>query len=676
MPVANAHVFRPDGRVVVAETGNFVAAFAVPSGEKLWSARVGQSSGTPPAFSPDGRWMAVADGKKVALYDPRTGGRALTVVVPGEHPSDPVHFEFSRTGRWLVGCYAGGEDALVVWDTLSGKGRRLDGAEAFPLPVFDPNGSGLIAAANAVFFRWDLATGRRGAELDVPIGDTNARAVSPDGRVLALAGGAAVGLWDLAADKPLPLCPDPPRDLSGVWFGPHGRVVGWTADDIVRPVSWDLQTGQSRPVFGFSFGTLSPDERFVTFHAPDGLEVRDLLRDTIRKRAYPKMWDFGPGAFSADGTRFVSWADKGVCAWDLPAGRRLTVPADHIGEVSAFALSGNGAVAASGWATFDTDRPKPVAVVVDFGRKAVAARVPLAGMAMDLALSPRGDRFAALIEIPGGNDDEVAYRMDVFDVRTGATACSFHGVGDVFNVSTRGSVMAFTPDARTLAVSAGTRAVLWEVVTGRPRAAFPHAGPVGAPAFRPDGRVLAVPSTEAPVYLWDVMGTHRPAAEPTRDGLERAWRQLASPDAAAGFAAVRLLARFPALAAPFLREKLPPAPPVDSVRVRELAAKLDAADFRVRTAAGRELAGLADRAEPLLRELRAGAGSPEAAGRLDGLIAGARRPDRAAVRAVRAVEALEWAGTPATRSVLAEWDRGAAGAWLTTEAAAALHRLG
>ena len=57
--------------------------------------------------------------------------------------------------------------------------------------------------------------------------------------------------------------------------------------------------------------------------------------------------------------------------------------------------------------------------------------------------------------------------------------------------------------------------MLIEFASGQVRHVFRHHGPVRPfLAWRPDGRVLAAASPEAPVYLWDVVGDRTGTAPP------------------------------------------------------------------------------------------------------------------------------------------------------------------
>jgi hypothetical protein len=103
-----------------------------------------------------------------------------------------------------------------------------------------------------------------------------------------------------------------------------------------------------------------------------------------------------------------------------------------------------------------------------------------------------------------------------------------------------------------------------------------------------------------------------------------------------------------------------------------------AATVARREAASKALAAVADAARLQLEEALAASPSNEARRRLEAILAPldeAQSLAGEALRAARAVEALEWSGTPTSRALLATLAGGAPGARLTRDAAASVERL-
>jgi HEAT repeat protein len=136
------------------------------------------------------------------------------------------------------------------------------------------------------------------------------------------------------------------------------------------------------------------------------------------------------------------------------------------------------------------------------------------------------------------------------------------------------------------------------------------------------------------------------------------------------------LAGSPEKAVPLLKERLKPARLADPRRLRRLLADLGSERFNIRDAAMRELRALGEEIEPFLDAARKEKRSLEFQSRADALRDAIRvvySPQT--LRRLRAVQALEYIGTPAARQLLAELAKGAAGSRVTQDARKALQRL-
>jgi HEAT repeat protein len=122
---------------------------------------------------------------------------------------------------------------------------------------------------------------------------------------------------------------------------------------------------------------------------------------------------------------------------------------------------------------------------------------------------------------------------------------------------------------------------------------------------------------------------------------------------------------------------LRPVATPDAKRVAALVKDLESNDFEVRSRAAERLAALGEPAAPALREALAAAKDPDLRLRLNVVLRKLEPeelpPER--LRAVRAVQVLEYAGTAEARRLLKELAGGVEGAWLTRQAKEALGRL-
>src|SRR5262249_17684104 len=216
---------------------------------------------------------------------------------------------------------------------------------------------------------------------------------------------------------------------------------------------------------------------------------------------------------------------------------------------------------------------------------------------------------------------------------------------------------------------------LWDAWSGKELGRLAgHRGWVMAIAFSPDGRRLVSGSTDTTALVWDVARYTRrenARARLSAGEVRSAWDDLAG-DAAGAYRAIGALAAAPDQAVPFLAERVKPAAAPDPKRVARLLARLDSARFADREQATRELEKLGRLVEPALRQTLAGRPSLEARRRIERLL---KKLDLGEVRAVRVVEVLEHASTPAARRLLAELAGGVPEARQTREAKAALRWL-
>lgn len=161
--------------------------------------------------------------------------------------------------------------------------------------------------------------------------------------------------------------------------------------------------------------------------------------------------------------------------------------------------------------------------------------------------------------------------------------------------------------------------------------------------------------------------------------LEALWEELADDDAAKAYRAIWRVADSPQAVA-YLKAKLKPIRDLDEAgrkRLEQLIRDLDSKQFAQRQKATNELEKLGELALPDLKKALAGKPSLETKRRLEELVAkfGGKVPDRETLRALRAVEALEYAATAEALRQLEALAGGAAGARLTQDARGAVERL-
>jgi RNA polymerase sigma factor (sigma-70 family) len=716
--------FSPDGKTLVA-AGAVVALYDVATGEVLRNLGDGKLPSLAAAFAPDGKAVATADfNGDIVLWDPATGKQLRSLK---GHDCRASSLAFAPDGKLLAS--AGREGPIRLWDPAAGaEVRRLTGhtGKGVARVAFSPDGKRLASSGWDQTVRlWDVATGQEVRTLQVMDLGVSPLAFAPDGK--ALASGHTDGtvvLWDTATGKErrrwrphlngvggLAFSPDGKVLATGAWLekGPRlwdvatGRevrapgghhavidVLAFTADGKALVTAgrgegvlrWDLASsrerrGLDRRDVPFDRFTLSPDGKWAAtwnkgddtlrvWDAATGKEVRSLGK---RGGTPQEFWPQPPLAFSRDG-RLLAAPDKdlAVRVWDVAGGKERVRLTGCRAPVSCVALSPDGKTLAATATVQATAAARAAATIhvwdVATGKE---LRAIATGQGTNvIAFSPDGTALASCGHHPG---------VRLWDVRTGAEVRPFAGC------ETGAYALAFSPDGRFLAAGGNDKWVyLWEVLTGQVARLYRegHWDGVCSLAFAPDGRSLATGGGDALAYVWDLTGWLKEgrwqAVVLTAPDLDSRWTDLAGEPGPA-VRAVWDLAADPRRALPFLGRKLRAVEPADERRLARLLADLDDDDFAVRRQAAEGLRALGELAEPALRQELARGPSPEVRRAIEGLLGTPGGNSGERLRELRAVQAVEYAGTEEAKRLLRALARGAPAARLTREAKAALRRL-
>jgi hypothetical protein len=363
----------------------------------------------------------------------------------------------------------------------------------------------------------------------------------------------------------------------------------------------------------------------------------------VRRRELPADSVFLAGD-PAGTTLAVAGADHAIRLIDAATGVLRGRLEGHRGRIHGLAFSADGRRLASAGQEESTVRVWDVAGARELCNFAVSA--------YSVALSPDGTVVAA-----GGDDEGVR----VWDV---ATSREVLWLKNDKTFWARACNVLFSPDGRALATGSMNGQVrLWEVTTGQERRRLTgHPDWVACLAFTPDGHRLLTGGMDTEALVWDLTALPGLEEPRTEEAPRALWEDLASADAARAYRAVVSTAVFPGRVVPYLKDRLPPAPHdlPGAKRLARLIADLDDDAFEVRQKAERELEGLGDAAVPALRKALAGSPSPELRRRAEGLL---EKSDPQfltgePLRQVRAIEALELAGTAQARRLLKELAEG------------------
>jgi WD40 repeat protein len=723
---AKAGVFSPDGSRFATVEGTSLYVFDTASGRPVQTQMVLQAKARGLAFSADGRLLAVAESRGVAVRDAKTGGlvhfigtdvnavQRVAFTPDGTAQMLDVGDEYPTLidlaiglNRWAKDKPGGkfGEDSILVF---VGKDRGKLGATGMAVTR-----RGLVRVRNQELELLDWQTGRPVPKWSFDIG-SNVRvfAASPDGSYLAVeSGDGLIRLWGLSAGRECPQSAG--RDVLRGEFRDSGtgRIILQSSNE--RFVRWAYANSAQRETLSpnpswFKTCDTNADGSLLVCSDAASFEGRTPflvcgMAPAIQPpppavRKYQSLYLYAPatgditGLYQLDGNtevmpvfagggRWVVATDvkQRVYSWDTTrpnANPKIAVVCEKDEKLTALIPARDAATVVCDITRTRDEGEQRFLAFVDAATGMMVGRVPVESdtVATKVAVSADGRRVVTL-----GPESTNVFRL-VTKLESVLTVYAAPGGRVVRRIPlTSWGPLTVSPDGRVVAVKmTGTDFALYEIATGRERVRFtvPHfsSAPDSA-AFRVDGSELLVSTDIYPLTAWDVRGT-RSCADPLPADYSaaRAWADLADHDAKVGFRAMRYFAARPAEAAATFRAKIPPAATVDMAQVRNIAVGWNDESFAEREKTSRELRPFAGSARAVFEGLAARDPSAEVRARAARLLSDANTYTPDELRAVRAVEVLDWVDTPEGKALVAVWAAGAAGDVLTVEAEASQKR--
>jgi WD40 repeat protein len=654
------------------------------------------------AFAPDGRLAAGYGDGVIRLWDLGTG-KAHEL---GKHAGNGIAcLAFTPDGKTLASS-GGDNDTILLWDVRAGQTRHTLRGERFTGAALAFSADGKILASSSANLKMQEQhpPPHRFGFPPPPRPGVPKGAIAfpppppPQWRPSPISPDHTVRLWNVTTGKEI-------RKLTGHSFQVHtmslagGHVVSAANNEPVR--LWDLQGHYLRRI-----GTHAGMIRRVAF-APDGKTLYTSGDDgTIRfweprtgkeLKQIAKAGGSGTGAFTRDGMLAALIANGGVAGFDLRSGRELFQTAKQENTVAALDYSPDGRVLASGTVRF-------LRFFDPQGGEQQRLIEAHRDLIIRLAFAPDGktvatcswDRTIALWDVATGKErhrmsaqpfplESVAFSPDGRLLASGCTGGSlrlWHAATflPVRVVQERSPCivfgLTFSPDGRFLAASGQDNTVkVWELASGQEVFSFRgHTAAVMSIAFSADSRLMASGGQEGVGFVWDWQKDWRAARGAELDAL---WRDLAGADAGAAQRAVAALAAGGGKAVGYLKGRLPQVKAASAEQIRQWIADLDSERFATREAAAKRLKDLGRAVEPQLREALKNTDSTEVRRRIEGMLSHIedRRLTADELRLVRAVQALEQAGSAEARQVLVLLSGGASGPLVQDEARLALKRL-
>jgi WD40 repeat protein len=400
-----------------------------------------------PAFSPDGRWVAVGLGDGTArVLDATTGEELFSFI----HTSDP-------------------------WDQV------LRGV------AFDPQGRRLaVSGTDGMLSAWDLETGDQIFVVD--IGSNIYTPFSPDGELIA----ASDKVLDSETGETVLTLPGPFIGYQAAFMPDGQRLVtdGIAHDVLVWDISPSAELWTTRVAAVGAGGNrlaMSPGGEYLASGDDSGwITLLDAASGEVLWDAQGHQDWVGGLSFSEDGTRLATGADDGrVVIWETQEGITLTQWTAHDAWVNDVELSPDG----DRLATASNDQSIKM---WDVSSGELLAIHDLPHNIPGMSMHPDGELLASTTQMDG--------TISLWDFETGES------VGELLSPQWGILGTEFSPDGEVLfsATPAGT-VIAWDVSNKEQLYVLDHGVPVMGLATSPDGKLLAVTAPwDDKLFLWDL----------------------------------------------------------------------------------------------------------------------------------------------------------------------------
>jgi WD40 repeat protein len=436
-------------------------------------------------FSPDGNLMITVPRRDMAILWNTVSGT--------EVHRFPLLYEqghavaFSADGKNVAVGDCGDETLIRVWDVQSGKEiKKLKGLIRVSRLAFSPDGTYLAAVESTQARLWHLSTGKRVRVYQGHAGAIHALAFSPDSKRLATCGrDYTLRIWETDSEEEVTRFVAADVPVLSAAFSPDGTsIVSGSHDNVLR--LWDIASGRlTRSFEGHSSSVAS-----VTF-APNGKTLASAdHHGTLR------LWDVASGKDTLADLHAGQVQSVGFAAETGEVFLSTDTGATSVGRVS------NGQIVRR-FAKPDMKSPNlclspdgKILIWMDpdngnlhaWGNSEGKELYKLEGQYHGLISFAQDSRHFAL----AAGDDNVR----IWDAATGREVRRLQRSGAV-------SLLAFSPDGKTLAALTRDEICLWELASGQKRGRFPASNSLSGLVFSPDSRFLAGGGHDETIRVWD-----------------------------------------------------------------------------------------------------------------------------------------------------------------------------
>lgn len=324
--------------------------------------------------------------------------------------------------------------------------RFRDGRTFFGTPDFTPDGKTIVTSNGYELRLWEVESGRPLTRIQPEIGGIGARAFSPDGARLAVAGSKG--------------------GVAVLEFPSGERIAFLECAETDRPTSLAFSPDGSRLALGAQFSVTVWETRTWK----QTVRHEDVGMDHL-------VVDFAPDGLLRAGRTHL----RELRLWEAERMRPLFPPLQNKSVLEGLAFSRNGL-----WVASVEGKEKAHVWSLATGERKVSVDVP-PDFFPKVALSPDGSRLAVA----------AAASLRIFDVKSGERLRELAFPVDLLRA------LALSPDGRVACIETDHALHLWRLDDGGPIGIQgEETGALGAMGLSADDRVLATRGLG--IILWDV----------------------------------------------------------------------------------------------------------------------------------------------------------------------------